>query len=95
MFVAFGLLREQHVVRTSVVRVVAMGLRNHFNILGRRAFFPRVQCEQTAVGYELYKAWVLTITTLSITPCRSKEIKMAALLQTGFPSPMHKNHTKI
>ena len=44
MFVAFGLLRAQHVVRTSVVRVVAMGLRNHFNILGRRAFFPRVQC---------------------------------------------------
>ena len=33
-----------NVVRTSVVRVVAMGLRNHFNILGPyRAFFPRVQ----------------------------------------------------
>ena len=28
VFVAFGLLRAQHVVRTSVVRVVAMGLRN-------------------------------------------------------------------
>ena len=45
--------------------------------------------------YELYKVWVLTITTLSITPCRSKGIKMAAILKTGFPSPMHKNHTKI
>ena len=45
--------------------------------------------------YELYKVWVLTITTLSITPCRSKGIKMAAILKTGFPSPMHKDHTKI
>ena len=38
------------VLKTSVVRFVAMGHVNHFNFSGRRAYFPRVQWEQTAVS---------------------------------------------
>ena len=68
---------------------------SHFDSLLLQGVIDKVvivrthNCADIAHSLQL---WVLTITTLSITPCRSKGIKIAAI---RIPSPMHMNPTKI